>query len=141
VPICIVGGLENTRFLPGPQSSRSTWMVFGAKAKTLLVWVELSCSRSAFDRVDADLRITGGDLTLGLRTTPEAVRLRIGVGAGDSLDLMDKAEMGDLVETGCEDGRRCGVAFVFWSCWISGFRRDRLDEDSEAGINDFALTC
>ena len=94
----------------------------------------------AFDRVDADLRITGGDLTLGLRTTPETVRLRTGVSAGDSLDLADKAEMGDLVEAGCEGGRRCGVIFVFWSCWASGFRGG-LDEDEEAGVSDFALTC
>lgn len=52
------------------------------------------------DRVDADLLNTGGDLTLGLRTTPETVRLRTGVGIGDSLDLADKAEMGDLIEAG-----------------------------------------
>lgn len=95
----------------------------------------------AFDRVDADLRITGGDLTLGLWTTPETVRLRIGVSAGETLDLADKAEMGDLVETGCEGCRRCGVVFLFWSCWVSGFRRDCLGGDSEAGVNDFALTC
>ena len=68
-----------------------------------------------FDRVDADLRITGGDLTLGLRTTPETVRCRTGVGAANSLGLADKAEMGDLL-VGFEDGRRCGVTFVFWSC-------------------------
>lgn len=96
---------------------------------------------SVLKRVDADLRITGGDLTLGLRTTPETVRLRAGVGAADSLDLADKAEVGDLVEVGCEDGRRCGVAFVFWSCWVSGFRRCCLDEGSEAGANDFVLAC
>jgi hypothetical protein len=93
-----------------------------------------------FGRVDADLRITGGDLTLGLRTTPETVRLRTGVGAADSFDLADKAEIGDLVEAGCEDGRRCGVAFVFWSCWANGFLTGCLDEDSEAGVNNFALT-
>jgi len=93
-----------------------------------------------FDRVDADLRITGGDLTLGLRTTPETVRLRTGVGAGGSLDFADKAEIGDLAEAGCEGSRRCGVVFVFWSCWVSGLRRDCLDEDSEAGVSDFALT-
>ena len=94
-----------------------------------------------FDRVDADLRVTGGDLTLGLRTTPETVRLRTGVGTGNSLDLADKAGIGDLAETGCEGGRRCGVFLVFWSCWVSGFRRGCLDEDSEAGVSDFALTC
>ena len=93
------------------------------------------------DRVDADLRMTGGDLTFGLRTTPETVRLRAGVGSGDPLDLADKAETGDLAETGCEDGRRCGVVLALWSRWVSGFRRACLDEDSEAGVNDFALTC
>jgi len=94
-----------------------------------------------FDRVDADLRITCGDLTLGLRTTPETVRLRIGVGAAaGSLELADKAEIGDLVEAGCEDGRRCGVVFPFWSWWASGFRRGCLDEDSEAGVSGFDCT-
>ena len=93
-----------------------------------------------FDRVDADLRITGGDLTLGLRTTPETVRLRTGVGTADSLDLAGKVEMGDLVEAGREDGRRCGVVFQFWSWWARGFRRGCLDEDSEAGVSDFAWT-
>ena len=92
------------------------------------------------DRVDADLRITGGDLTLGLRTTPEAVRLRSGVGAGDSFGLADCAEGGDLAEIGREGGRHCEVVFVFWSCRAKGFRRGCLDEDSEAGVNDFALT-
>ena len=90
------------------------------------------------DRVDADLRITGGDLTLGLRTTPETVRLRTGLGAADSLDLADKAEIGDLAEAGREDGRRCGVVdFPFWSWWARGFRKGCLDEDSEAGVSDF----
>lgn len=92
------------------------------------------------DRVDADLRMTGGDLTFGLRTTPETVRLRTGVGTGDSLDLADKAETGDLAETCCADGLRCGVVLVFWSCWVSGLRRACLDEDSEAGVNGFAFT-
>lgn len=93
-----------------------------------------------FDRVDADLRITGGDLTLGLRTTPETVRLRTGVGTAGSLDLADKVEMGDLVEAGREDCRRCGVVFAFWSWWASGLRRGCLDEDSDAGVSDFAWT-
>jgi hypothetical protein len=93
-----------------------------------------------FDRVDADLRITGGDLTLGLRTIPETVRFRTGVGTGDSLDLADKAGVGSLAETGCEGGRRCGVVLVFWSCWVSGLRRGCLTEDSEAGVSGFALT-
>lgn len=68
-----------------------------------------------FDRVDADLLITGGDLTLGLRTTPETVRLRTGVCTADTLDLVDNAEVGDLVEVDCEVSRRCGVIFAFWS--------------------------
>ena len=93
-----------------------------------------------FDRVDADLRITCGDLTLGLRTTPETVRLRTGVGAAGSLELADKAEMGDLVEAGREDSRRCGVVFPFWSWLASGFRRGCLDEDSEAGVSGFVCT-
>jgi len=93
-----------------------------------------------FDRVDADLRIAGGDLTLDPRTTPETVRLRTGVGTGDSLDLADKAGIGDLAGTGCEGGRRCGLVLVFWSCWISGLRRGCLDEDSEAEVGGFAFT-
>lgn len=85
----------------------------------------------AFDRVDADLLIAGGDLTFGLRTTPETVRLRTGVGIGDSLDL---------TKNGWEDDRRCGVVLMFWSCWVSGFRRGCLDEDSETGVSDFVLS-
>ena len=93
------------------------------------------------DRVDADLRITGGDLRLGLRTTPETVRLRTGVGAGDSLDLADDAGMGDFLGSGWEDGgRRCGDGLVRWSCCVICFRRFCLDEASEVGVNDFALT-
>lgn len=93
------------------------------------------------ESVDADLRITGGDLTLGLRMTPETVRFRMGVGAGDSLDLTDNAEMGDFVVSGCEGvGRRCGVDFPFWSCCSSGFREFCLDEASEVAANGFALT-
>ena len=63
----------------------------------------------AFDGVDADLLITGGDLIFGLRATPEAVRLRTGAGTGDSLDLANKAEVEDLTETGQEDDRYCEV--------------------------------
>lgn len=93
-----------------------------------------------FDRVDADLRNIGGDLTVGLRTTPETVRLRTGVGTCNSLDLMDNAEMGEFVTSGCEDGaRRCGDVSVIWSCCMSGFRGFFLDAASEAGVNDFAL--
>ena len=93
-----------------------------------------------FDRVDADLRITCGDLTLGLRTTPETVRLRTGVGAAGSLRLADKMEMGDLAEAGREDDRRCGVVFLFWSWWVGGLRRGCLDEDWEAGVGGFVCT-
>lgn len=92
------------------------------------------------NRADADLRITGGDLTLGLRTTPDTVRLRTGVGTAGSSDLADNVEIGDLVEAGCEDGRCSGVVFAFWSCRAKGFRRGCLDEASEAGVNGFALT-
>lgn len=89
-----------------------------------------------FDMVDADLRNTGGDLTVGPRTTPETVRLRTGVGAGDSLDLVDNAEM---AASGCgDDGRRRGDFSAFWSCCMSGFRRFCLDEVSEVG-NGFAF--
>jgi hypothetical protein len=95
----------------------------------------------AFDKVDADLRNTGGDLTLGLRTIPETVRLRTGVGTGDSLDLADKAGTGDFLGSGWEDGsRRCGDALILFSCCVIGFRIFCLDEASEVGVNDFALT-
>lgn len=94
-----------------------------------------------FDRLEADLRITCGVLTLGLRTTPETVRLRIGVDADGSLELTDKVEMGDLARVGLDDGRRCGVVFPFWSWWASGFRRGCLTEDSEAGVSSFVCTC
>lgn len=57
----------------------------------------------AIDKVDADLRIAGGDMTPGLRATPETVRLRTGVGVGEALDFADNAEMGDFVGSGCED--------------------------------------
>lgn len=107
--------------------------VFGLGGAVLL-------EEGVFDRVDADLRIAGGDLTLDPRTTPETVRLRTGVGTGDSLDLADKRGTGDLAGTCCEDGRRCGVVLVFWSCWINGLRRGCLDEDSEAGVGGFAFT-
>lgn len=67
--------------------------------------------------VDADLRNAGGDLTVEARTTPEMVRLRTGVGADDSLDLADNAEMGDLAASSCEDGDRCcGDVSAFLSC-------------------------
>ena len=63
----------------------------------------------AFDGVDAYLLITGGDLTFGLRATPEAVCLRTGVGTGNSLDLANKAEVEDLTETSQEDDQCCEV--------------------------------
>ena len=92
------------------------------------------------DRVDADLRNAGGDLTVGPRTTPETARLRTGVGAGDCLDLADNAEMGDFVASGCEDdGRRCGDVSVFWSGCMGRFRGFCLIEASEVGVKDFAL--
>lgn len=93
------------------------------------------------DRVDADLLNAGGDLTLGLRMTPEMVRLRTGVGTGDSLGLAEDAEMGDFVGRGGEGGsRRCAVeVFAFWSCCTGGFRKVCLDETSEVGVRDFAL--
>ena len=92
-----------------------------------------------FDKVDADLRITCCDLTLGLRTAPETVRLRTGVGTDNSLGVADEGGIGDLGGIDCEDGRRCGVDLMFWSCWIRGFRRGCLDEDSETGVGDFVL--
>jgi hypothetical protein len=92
------------------------------------------------DRVDADLRNTGGDLAVEPRTTPDTVRLRTGVGTGGSLDLADDAEIGDFVPIGCEDDvRRCGDTPVFLSCCMSGFRRICLNEASEVGANNFAL--
>ena len=92
-----------------------------------------------FDKVDADLRITCGDLMLGLRTTPETVRLRTGVGTDNSLDVAGEGGIGDLGDISCEDGRRCGVDLMFWSCWIRGFRGGCLDEGSETGVSDFVL--
>lgn len=66
-----------------------------------------------FDRVDADLRSTDGDLMLGLRTTPEIVRLRTGVDADDSFDLADGAGMGDFWGGREGDGRYCGDVVEF----------------------------
>ena len=55
-----------------------------------------------FSRVDADLRNTGGDLTVEPRTTPETVRLRITVGESETLDFVDSAETGDFEASSCE---------------------------------------
>lgn len=85
-------------------------------------------------RVDADLRSTGGDLTVGLRTTPEMARLRTGVGTGDPLDFEDNVKMGDLVVSGCEDFS------MVWSCFIGDFRTFCLDEAPEAEVGDLTLT-
>ena len=88
----------------------------GGGEKTFDLGRTVLLEEGVFDRVDADLRITGGDLTLGLRTAPETVRLRTGVGTNSSLDMAGEGRIGDLAETGCEDGRRWGVNLMFWSC-------------------------
>ena len=113
VLILMVGKLVRTGLLRSLGDSRSTWWFRGGGESAFDLDGAVLLEEGVIDRVDADLRTTGGDLTLGLRTTPEIVRLRTGVGAGDSLDLADTVGMGDFLGSGWRGGgRRCGDGLV-----------------------------